>query len=292
MPPASLIAGSIPNASSSSTPFFVVPAQPPASRPHQPRNVTFAVPAAPRPAQSRPEIPVVLDTANLFSYKAPAHKHAHHLHSIPPRDKTAKTLILDHMLWQHTRARFLQAHSELGLATSGSGSGSSARDRTDHPGVDAAGPPDAARPPPAELLEDDIRALKYGVRGIDRIKAYFEDTADERASPLVDLDTARVQRATADGMEKVRVLLPLRSIYRPCHTFHCFACHTCQLTPLCAAFPARFDPAPLKIGCCVAAEPEHRLVQPHRRQPHSRRLKQGLPVPRSSFADCFVSFGE
>lgn len=180
----------------------------------------------------------MLDTANLFSYKAPAHKHAHHLHSIPPRDKTAKTLILDHMLWQHTRARFLQAHSELGLATSGSGSSAPT-------GVDAAGPPDAARPPPAELLEDDIRALKYGVRGIDRIKASFEDTADERASPLVDLDTARIQRATADGMEKVR-LLPLRSICRSCHAFQCFACHTCQLTPTCAAFPARFDPGPLK----------------------------------------------
>lgn len=201
MPPATLIAGSIPNASSSSTPFFVVPAQPPASRAHQPRNVTFAVPAAPKPAHSQPEIPVVLDTANLFSYKAPAHKHAHHLHSIPPREKTAKTLILDHMLWQHTRARFLQAKSELGLATSSSDARLGAR--VDPSGVDATGPPDAARSPP-ELLEDDIRALKYGVRGIDRIKAYFEDTADERVSPLVDLDTARIQRATADGMEKVR----------------------------------------------------------------------------------------
>lgn len=34
-------------------------------------------------------------------YKAPAHKHAHHLHSIPPREKSTRTLIIDHMLWVH-----------------------------------------------------------------------------------------------------------------------------------------------------------------------------------------------
>jgi hypothetical protein len=37
-------------------------------------------------------------------YKAPAHKHAHHLHSIPPREKSTRTLIIDHMLWVHGRS--------------------------------------------------------------------------------------------------------------------------------------------------------------------------------------------
>lgn len=35
------------------------------------------------------------------SFRAPAHKHAHHLHSIPPREKSTRTLIIDHMLWVH-----------------------------------------------------------------------------------------------------------------------------------------------------------------------------------------------
>ena len=28
-------------------------------------------------------------------FRAPAHKHAHHLHSIPPREKSTRTLIID-----------------------------------------------------------------------------------------------------------------------------------------------------------------------------------------------------
>ncbi|KAF8896068.1 hypothetical protein BD779DRAFT_1466102 [Infundibulicybe gibba] len=38
---------------------------------------------------------------NKPSFRAPAHKHAHHLHSIPPREKSTRTLIIDHMLWVH-----------------------------------------------------------------------------------------------------------------------------------------------------------------------------------------------
>ena len=44
-----------------------------------------------------------------------ADKHSHHLHTIPPRQKSTRTLILDHMLWLHARARFSQARAELGL---------------------------------------------------------------------------------------------------------------------------------------------------------------------------------
>ncbi|KIJ14427.1 hypothetical protein PAXINDRAFT_176761 [Paxillus involutus ATCC 200175] len=49
------------------------------------------------------------------SFKAPAHKHAHHLHSIPPREKSTRTLIIDHMLWVHGRTRSAQARAELGM---------------------------------------------------------------------------------------------------------------------------------------------------------------------------------
>ncbi|KAG1736505.1 hypothetical protein EDB19DRAFT_1720654 [Suillus lakei] len=54
-------------------------------------------------------------TNGLRAFKAPAHKHAHHLHSIPPREKSTRTLIIDHMLWVHGRTRFTQARAELGM---------------------------------------------------------------------------------------------------------------------------------------------------------------------------------
>lgn len=68
------------------------------------------------------------------TFRAPAHRHAHHLHSIPPREKGTRTLIIDHMLWVHGqtvfpvildvntlikfvtgRTRFSQARAELGM---------------------------------------------------------------------------------------------------------------------------------------------------------------------------------
>ena len=42
------------------------------------------------------------------SFRAPAHKHAHHLHSIPPREKSTRTLIIDHMLWVHGKGLFFK----------------------------------------------------------------------------------------------------------------------------------------------------------------------------------------
>lgn len=251
--------------SSNSTPFFIVSAHPPGA--HNPSsggglsrtsaaayrhrndpNISFAQPPPRQRAHptasgvAASPAPIIVDAAGSVSYKAPAHKHAHHLHSIPPREKTAKTLILDHMLWQHTRARFLQARSELGLpptlspqqqqqqqkqrsqsptastaplrprCASGASDDSSQPDEDDQSeDADIAAEDRTSQSQSPEMtlrlskeLEDDIRALKFGVRGIDRIKAYLEHHAeDDRYAAKVDLDTARVQRATAEGMEKV-----------------------------------------------------------------------------------------
>jgi hypothetical protein len=55
-------------------------------------------------------------------FRAPAHKHAHHLHSIPPREKSTRTLIIDHLLWVHSRTRFAQARAELGMTDRTGGS--------------------------------------------------------------------------------------------------------------------------------------------------------------------------
>lgn len=57
-------------------------------------------------------------------FRPPAHKHAHHLHSIPPREKSTRTLIIDHLLWVHSRTRFAQARAELGMTDRTGGSSS------------------------------------------------------------------------------------------------------------------------------------------------------------------------
>ncbi|GJJ08037.1 hypothetical protein Clacol_002244 [Clathrus columnatus] len=46
---------------------------------------------------------------------APAHPQSHHLHTLPPREKTTRTLILDHTAWRHGRTRFAQGRCELGM---------------------------------------------------------------------------------------------------------------------------------------------------------------------------------
>ncbi|KAG6868668.1 hypothetical protein C0993_012171 [Termitomyces sp. T159_Od127] len=64
---------------------------------------------------SAPLLPSTPVPAPRATYKAPAHKHAHHLHTIPPREKSTRTLIIDHILWVHGRTRFAQARAELGM---------------------------------------------------------------------------------------------------------------------------------------------------------------------------------
>lgn len=57
------------------------------------------------PAQAAPNTP---------SFRAPAHKNSHHLHSIPPREKSTRTLIVDHMLWVHgERAPSNRSHAHI-----------------------------------------------------------------------------------------------------------------------------------------------------------------------------------
>lgn len=85
----------------------------------QSRNIAFAqLPQAYRPMAFSPEqnvastssasAPMYINAPSgpssgfpQASFQAPAHKHAHHLHSIPPREKSTRTLIIDHMLWVH-----------------------------------------------------------------------------------------------------------------------------------------------------------------------------------------------
>ncbi|KAH9033235.1 hypothetical protein EDB83DRAFT_2229374 [Lactarius deliciosus] len=116
-------------------------------------------------------------------FRAPAHKHAHHLHTIPPREKSTRTLIIDHLLWVHARTRFAQARAELAMTdrTGGSGSPNYAhRERPEHWDEDEEVPSDsdgtAAGGPEQSRNEEDARR---------------------------DLPLARRLRQRADALEKV-----------------------------------------------------------------------------------------
>jgi len=108
------------------------------STPYYPTGATPLLPAirTPLPPQT-PAVPVSTNSGPSAAtpsfarkpnpqpvFKAPAHKHAHHLHSIPPREKSTRTLIIDHLLWVHGRTRFAQARAELGMTDRTGGSSS------------------------------------------------------------------------------------------------------------------------------------------------------------------------
>lgn len=97
------------------------------------------------------------------AFKPPAHKHAHHLHSIPPREKSTRTLILDHFLWIHTSTRFSEARAELGMSVGST--------------------------------EDDLEAVSFRKSGI-LSRADFRNTT-------MDVPLVHTLRAKARGVEKV-----------------------------------------------------------------------------------------
>ncbi|KAG9104356.1 hypothetical protein FRC06_003402 [Ceratobasidium sp. 370] len=149
----------------------IAPAQPhPPPRPHPPPSRKFVHPPA--------------------TYVPPAHPHSHHLHSIPPRDKSTRTLILDHLLWMHARARFGAARGELGVGT--------------RPHLDAK---DAC----LETLEDHgVMGLGLFEEGLDKLSYSSRAQpppvdADPDALTLgpPDLALAAAYRAKATGLEKV-----------------------------------------------------------------------------------------
>ncbi|KAK0500194.1 hypothetical protein EDD18DRAFT_1102363 [Armillaria luteobubalina] len=126
---------------------------------------------------------------NNTAFKVPAHKHAHHLHSIPPREKSTRTLIIDHMLWVHGRTRFAQARAELGMT-----------DRTGGPR--SANYMHRRRPENYEEEEEvgsdgeDVGLLKTRAAG------RLSDAEEERLRTQ-DLALARSLRLRAEDLEKV-----------------------------------------------------------------------------------------
>lgn len=160
---------------------------------------SFSVPqvtAAPPRTTYQPPIFASSSTTNptngLRAFKAPAHKHAHHLHSIPPREKSTRTLIIDHMLWVHGRTRFTQARAELGMT-----------DRTGGP----SSPNYHHRERPESYDEDDevssdgenVEILKAREGGPNHPHNEDEDNRRQKQ----DLTLARSLRLRAIGLEKV-----------------------------------------------------------------------------------------
>ncbi|TCD63737.1 hypothetical protein EIP91_004988 [Steccherinum ochraceum] len=125
-------------------------------------------------------------------FRAPAHKHAHHLHSIPPREKSTRTLIIDHSLWVHARTRFAQARAELGMT-----------DRTG--GAQASNYTHRERPENFEEEDEvdsdgeDIFSLVARAGGPGHT---HEEDEDERLD-MQDLILARNLRQRAESVEKV-----------------------------------------------------------------------------------------
>ncbi|EJF64870.1 hypothetical protein DICSQDRAFT_80644 [Dichomitus squalens LYAD-421 SS1] len=144
---------------------------------------------------------------NHAPFRAPAHKHAHHLHSIPPREKSTRTLIIDHLLWVHGRTRFAQARAELGMTDRTGGPSSSNyvhRDRPENFEEDEEAYSDG----------EDVRVLSAREGGPEHTHADDEDERLERQ----DLPLARSLRQRAESVEKVATaMLDQPPEVRPMH---------------------------------------------------------------------------
>ncbi|KAI9449095.1 hypothetical protein BJY52DRAFT_274177 [Lactarius psammicola] len=128
-------------------------------------------------------------------FRAPAHKHAHHLHSIPPREKSTRTLIIDHLLWVHARTRFTQARAELAMT-----------DRTGGPGS-----PNYVHRERPELWDEDEEVhsdddgADAGGQALHARSGAPEQSRDEEEARIArrDLPFARRLRQRAEALEKV-----------------------------------------------------------------------------------------
>jgi hypothetical protein len=123
-------------------------------------------------------------------FKAPAHKHAHHLHSIPPREKSTRTLIIDHLLTVHARARFAQARAELGMSDATRTRNAFGRRADRHETYDEQDDVQSDGES-AEVLSGHLSANPAFVQGED---------ARVRSS---DLTQASIHRSRAESLEKV-----------------------------------------------------------------------------------------
>ncbi|KAH8118249.1 hypothetical protein DFH11DRAFT_1503779 [Phellopilus nigrolimitatus] len=170
----------------------------------RPAAYTYSAPSSPQ-ISTRPR-PGATPAATAPMFKAPAHKHAHHLHSIPPREKSTRTLILDHLLWVHARTRLQQARAELGMAVSGDavlGTGESPRSAV--VGMDIDKEPLAAAEDQDALSDgEDVLKIKFGAKDYERNE---RSPAEDQHEATQNLSLAHTLRLRADGVEKVLIAM-------------------------------------------------------------------------------------
>lgn len=154
--------------------------------------------------RSTPAPPSVPGKSNpQSSFKAPAHRHAHHLHSIPPREKSTRTLIIDHLLWVHSRTRFAQARAELGMTDRTGGSSS---------------PNYVHRERPENFEQEDEVASDGECVSILRHRSGWSVDNEDARLGLKDPQLAKALRTRSESVEKVVVsMLHQPPEVRPLH---------------------------------------------------------------------------
>ena len=195
-------------------PFMIIPQN---ATPYYPTGATPLLPAIRAPlllqtpvasAQNNtgptPAAPSVTGKSNTQpAFRAPAHKHAHHLHSIPPREKSTRTLIIDHLLWVHSRTRFAQARAELGMTDRTGGSSS---------------PNYIHRERPENFEEEDEAASDGECVSILRHRSGWSVDSEDARLVLKDPQLAKALRTRSESVEKVVVsMLHQPPEVRPLH---------------------------------------------------------------------------
>jgi len=180
-------------------PFMIIPQN---ATPYYPTGATPLLPAIRTPlllqTTTSPASTVNAPTAATPSaigkpnsqpvFKAPAHKHAHHLHSIPPREKSTRTLIIDHLLWVHSRTRFAQARAELGMTDRTGGSSS---------------PNYIHRERPENFEEEDEIASDGECVSILRHRSGWSADEEDARLAVKDPQLAKALRTRSESVEKV-----------------------------------------------------------------------------------------
>ncbi|KAI5120116.1 hypothetical protein M0805_002200 [Coniferiporia weirii] len=176
-------------------------ATPSSSAPPGPASYTYSAPSSPQ-ISTRPR-----PGATAPTFKAPAHKHAHHLHSIPPREKSTRTLILDHLLWVHARTRLQQARAELGMSVNGEATsdiGESPASAVTAMDLDREATSAVSADQDAMSDGEDVLNIKFGAKDHERNE---RSPAEDEHEAMQKLPLAHALRLRADGVEKVLIAM-------------------------------------------------------------------------------------
>lgn len=205
-------------------------------------------------------------------FRAPAHKHAHHLHSIPPREKSTRTLIIDHLLWVHARTRFAQARAELGMT-----------DRTGGPS--SANHAHRERP---ENYEEDEEVFSDGEDIFTLVArsggpGHTHEADDDERLELQDLPLARSLRQRAESVEKVIAsMLDQPPEVPPVHPDDSFEAPTSpQLQPVNAQRHPHTLPNGVRLRLAVGTVINDLFARRAPNPPHRRYIghSPGAPLP-------------